>query len=231
MLYDLYTLIHLYTVTKGLKKEVGPTCKGKMQLIPQIIFCHITSEKSRQFWLDSWQRRERHRPDCNSVIMSVNITTAFGLFHLISIPPSRGHMFLIVIPLRNSKLWQIPSLKPFTLEEFQAQNTLALKNSKLKTLYLEEFQSQNLLSLKNSSSWQISSPKLYILEKFSTQNTLPLKNSKPWIWSVQSSKHFTFSLKNLKLFIPEEFHYNDRHTPEEFHINFIVPWRMSHQLY
>ena len=32
MLYDLYTLIHLYTVTKGLKNEVGPTCKGKCSL-------------------------------------------------------------------------------------------------------------------------------------------------------------------------------------------------------
>ena len=28
---DLYTLIHLYTVTEGLKNEVGPTCKAKMQ--------------------------------------------------------------------------------------------------------------------------------------------------------------------------------------------------------
>jgi hypothetical protein len=31
-------------------------------------------------------------------------------------------------------------LKHFTPEEFQAQNTLPLQNSKLKTLYPEEFQ-------------------------------------------------------------------------------------------
>ena len=33
MLYDLYALKHLYTVTKGLKNEVGPTCnKAKCSL-------------------------------------------------------------------------------------------------------------------------------------------------------------------------------------------------------
>ena len=144
-----------------------------------------------------------------------------GYSHLISVPPCRGYMFLIVIPLRNSKL------KTLYLEEFQAQNTLALKNSMLKTLYLEEFQSQNLLPLKNSCSWQISSPKLYILEKFSTQNILPLKNSKLWIWSIQSSKHFTLSLKNLKPpFIPEEFHHNDSRTLKNSTSTLLVPWRI-----
>ena len=39
------------------------------------------------------------------------------------------------LPLKNSKQQQISSLKPFTLKEIQAQNTLALKNSKLITLY------------------------------------------------------------------------------------------------
>ena len=36
---------------KGWKNQVGPTCKGKMPFIPQIMFCNISSEKSRQFWL------------------------------------------------------------------------------------------------------------------------------------------------------------------------------------
>jgi hypothetical protein len=53
--------------------------------------------------------------------------------------------------LKNSK---IPSSKPFTPEEFQAQNLLPLfkefQNSKLKILYPEEFQAQNPLPLKNS---------------------------------------------------------------------------------
>jgi hypothetical protein len=66
-----------------------------------------------------------------------------GLFHLISVHPlSRIHVFhgytheefqaQNLLPLKNSK---IPSSKPFTPEEFQAQNLLPLKNSKLKTLY------------------------------------------------------------------------------------------------
>jgi hypothetical protein len=66
-----------------------------------------------------------------------------GLFHLISVHPlSRIHVFhgytpeefqaQNLLPLKNSK---IPSSKPFTPEEFQAKNPLPLKNSKLKTLY------------------------------------------------------------------------------------------------
>ena len=180
------------------------------------------------------------------------VTGHNGLFRLISVPPCRGYMFLIVIPQRNSKHktlypWGIPSLKHFIPEEFQA-----VTNSKLKTFYPWRIPSSKHISPKEFHAqtlypWGIAKsksftpeefqlvtnfkPKTLYPEKFSTQNTLPLKNSKPWIWSIQSSNHFTLSLKNLKPFIPEECHYNDRHTPEEFHINFIVPWRIPHQLY
>jgi hypothetical protein len=76
--------------------------------------------------------------DNNSTIIIEN-----GLFHLISVPPlSRIHVFHSytpeefqvqnLLPLKNSK---IPSSKPFTPEEFQAQNLSPPKNSKLKTLY------------------------------------------------------------------------------------------------
>jgi hypothetical protein len=85
-------------------------------------------------------------------------------------------------PLKNSKLktfypWRIPSSKPFTPEEFQAQNPLPQKNSKL---------------------WKISISNLFTPEEFQAQNTLPLKNSKLktlYPWRIPSSKHF----------IPEEF--------------------------
>jgi hypothetical protein len=66
-----------------------------------------------------------------------------GYSILISVHPlSRIHVFhgytpedfqtQNLLPLKNSK---IPSSKSFTPEEFQAQNLLPLKNSKLKTLY------------------------------------------------------------------------------------------------
>ena len=102
-------------------------------------------------------------------VININDLEHMGLFHLISVPPCRGYMFLIVIPLRNSKLktlypWGIPSLKHFILEEFQA-----VTNSKLKTFY----------------PWRIPSSKHISPKEFHAQNTLPLRNSKvkifyPW---------------------------------------------------
>ena len=91
----------------------------------------------------------------------LNIYWQIGLFHLISVHPlSRIDVFhgytpeefqaQNLIPLKNSK---ISSSKPFTPEEFQAQNLLPLKNSKIpssKPLTPEEFQAQNLLPLKTS---------------------------------------------------------------------------------
>jgi hypothetical protein len=62
--------------------------------------------------------------------------------------------------VKNSKLktfypWRIPSSKPFTPEEFQAQNPLPLKNSKLKTLY----------------PWRIPSSKPFTPEEFQGSST------------------------------------------------------------
>jgi hypothetical protein len=85
-----------------------------------------------------------------------------GPFHLISVHPlSRIHVF-----------------HGYTPEEFQAQNLLPLKNSKIpssKPSTPEEFQAQNLLPLKNS---KIPSSKPSTPEEFQAQNPLPLKNSK-----------------------------------------------------
>ena len=86
---------------------------------------------------------------CNQFVVGI------GLFHLISVPPlSRIHVFHSytpeefqaqnLLPLKNSK---IPSSKPFTPEEFQAQNLSPPKNSKIpssKPFTPEEFQAQNL---------------------------------------------------------------------------------------
>jgi hypothetical protein len=91
-----------------------------------------------------------------SVVLWIN-----GLFHLISVPPlSRIHVF-----------------HSYTPEEFQAQNLLPLKNSKIpssKPFTPEEFQAQNL-SPPNS---KIPSSKPFTPEEFQAQNPLPLKNSK-----------------------------------------------------
>ena len=38
------------------------------------------------------------------ILLNVSSTAYNGLFHLISVPPCRGYMFFIVIPLKNSKL-------------------------------------------------------------------------------------------------------------------------------
>jgi hypothetical protein len=92
-----------------------------------------------------------------------------------------GYMFFIVIPLKNSKLktlypWRNPRSKPFSHDEFQPQNPVPLKNSKLKKTSIsnlfttEELQAQNLLPMKNSKletlyPWRIP-----------TQNPLSLKN-------------------------------------------------------
>jgi hypothetical protein len=83
-------------------------------------------------------------------------------------------MFFIVIPLKNSK---IPSSKPFTSKEFQAQNLLPLKNFKLKTFY----------------PWRIPSSKPITTEEFQALKNFNLKPLYPW--RIPSSKPFT----------PEEF--------------------------
>jgi hypothetical protein len=83
------------------------------------------------------------------------------------------------LPLKNSTLktllpWRIPSSKPFTSEEFEAQNPLPLKNSKLWRIpSFEEFQALKNFKLKTLYHWRIPS-----FEEFQAQNPLPLKNSK-----------------------------------------------------
>jgi hypothetical protein len=52
--------------------------------------------------------------------------------------------------MKNSKLWKISISNLFTPEEFQAQNPLPLKNSKLKTLYPWRIPSSKHFTLKNS---------------------------------------------------------------------------------
>jgi hypothetical protein len=117
-------------------------------------------------------------------------------------------MFFMVIPLKNFKLktfypWRIPSSKPFTPEEFQAQNPLPLMNSKLKTFYPwripswkpftpEEFQALKNLKVKPLYPWRIPSSKPFTPEEFQAQNPLPLKNSKLktlYLWRIPSSKN------------------------------------------
>ena len=94
-------------------------------------------------------------------------------------------------PLKNSKLktlfpWRIPSWKPFTLDEFHAQNPSPMTNSKpwkisiSKSFTLEEFHAQNHLPLKNSTL------KTLLPWWIQAQNPLPLKNSKLWKISISN---------------------------------------------
>jgi hypothetical protein len=116
-----------------------------------------------------------------------------GLFHLISVHPlSRIHVFhgytpeefqaQNLLPLKNSK---IASSKPFNPEEFQAQNPLPLKNSKRKTFY----------------PWRIPSSKSFTPEEFQALKNFNLKPLYPW--RIPSSKPF---------------------TPEEFQAKNPLPW-------
>jgi hypothetical protein len=142
-----------------------------------------------------------------------------GPFHLIFVPPCRGYMFFIVIPLKNSRPktfypWRIPSSKPFIPEEFPAQNLSPLTISKLKTFYPwripsskpftpKEFQNSKLKTL---YPWRIPSSKPFTPEEFQTQNPLPQKNSKLWKIAISSLfSLYPWRIPNSKHFNPEEF--------------------------
>jgi hypothetical protein len=116
-------------------------------------------------------------PDATSPALWRHMQWVYWAIHLIPVPHlSRIHVFHSytleefqtqnLLPLKNSK---ISSSKLFTPEEFHAQNPSPMTNSKLKTLY----------------PWKIPSSKPFTLEEFQAQNPLPLKNSKlktlyPW---------------------------------------------------
>ena len=75
----------------------GPAFPETAASMTQVIYHSLIVVQDKQF-----NRTEvDSHPDSldNGIVKPKN-----GLFHLISVPPCRGYMFLIVIPLRNSKL-------------------------------------------------------------------------------------------------------------------------------